>query len=88
MSHWFLPAKDHCALFEATVGQAPVFDPHRHNLHVIQTVNIHASSCEVIYPLAEKDGGAEFALTIENAIEGGKVFEEMVRAECFAYANV
>ena len=50
--------------------------------------NIDEPPCKVTYALVEKDGGTEFSLAIENAVEGGKLFKEMVSAQGFIGSNL
>lgn len=70
------------------VGEVLQFDPPNVYAHTFQMTNIDEPPCKVTYRLSEKDGGTEFELTIENAIEGGKLFKEMVGAQSFIGGNL
>jgi len=70
------------------VGEVIAFDPPRLYSHTFQMTNIDEPPCKVTYALVEKDGGTEFTLTIENAIEGGKLYKEMAGAQGFIAANL
>jgi uncharacterized protein YndB with AHSA1/START domain len=70
------------------VGEVLAFDPPHLHAHTFQMTNIDEPPCKVTYALVEKDGGTEFSLTIENAIEGGKLVKEMVGAQGFIGSNL
>lgn len=70
------------------VGEVLEFDPPNCYAHTFQMTNIDEPACKVTYRLTEKDGGTEFELTIENAIEGGKLYKEMVGAQGFIASNL
>lgn len=70
------------------VGEVVAFDPPHTYSHTFQMTNIDEPPCKVTYALIEKDGGTEFTLTIENAIEGGKLIKEMAGAQGFIAANL
>ncbi|RLJ60193.1 uncharacterized protein YndB with AHSA1/START domain [Litoreibacter meonggei] len=70
------------------VGEVLAFEPPHIYAHSFQMTNIDEPSCKVTYELVEKDGGTEFTLTIENAIEGGKLIKEMVSAQGFIGTNL
>lgn len=70
------------------VGEVISFDPPHLYSHTFQMTNINEPPCKVTYALTEKEGGTEFTLTIENAIEGGKLFKEMVSAQGFIGSNL
>ncbi|MEL6505436.1 MAG: SRPBCC domain-containing protein [Pseudomonadota bacterium] len=70
------------------VGEVLAFDPPRLYSHTFQMTNIDEPPCKVTYTLVEKDGGTEFSLTIEDAIEGGKLHKEMVGAQTFIGGNL
>ncbi len=70
------------------VGEVIAFEPPRIYSHTFQMTNIDEPPCKVTYELLEKDGGTEFSLTIENAIEGGKLFKEMAGAQGFIGGNL
>ena len=70
------------------VGEVIAFDPPQLYAHTFQMTNIDEPPCKVTYTLTEKDGGTEFSLTIENAIEGGKLYKEMVSSQGFIGGNL
>lgn len=70
------------------VGEVLEFDPPRIYSHTFQMTNIDEPPCKVSYELVEKDGGTEFTLTIENALEGGKLIKEMAGAQKFIGGNL
>lgn len=70
------------------VGEVIAFDPPHIYAHTFQMTNIDEPPCKVTYALVEKDGGTEFTLTIENAIEGGKLIKEMAGAQGFIGSNL
>jgi uncharacterized protein YndB with AHSA1/START domain len=70
------------------VGEVLEFEPPRIYSHTFQMTNIDEPPCKVTYELVEKDGGTEFCLTIENAIEGGKLIKEMAGAQGFIGSNL
>jgi len=70
------------------VGEVIAFDPPHVYSHTFQMTNIDEPPCKVTYALIEKNGGTEFTLTIENAIEGGKLFKEMASAQGFIGSNL
>lgn len=70
------------------VGEVITFDPpHIYSL-TFQMTDIEEPPCKVTYELVEKDGGTEFSLTIENAVEGGKLFKQMASAQGFIGSNL
>jgi len=70
------------------VGEVLSFDPPHLYSHTFQMTNIDEPPCKVAYELVEKEGGTEFSLTIENAIEGGKLIKEMVSGQGFIGDNL
>jgi len=70
------------------VGEVLEFDPPNCYSHTFQMTNIEEPACKVTYRLTEKNNGTEFELTIENAIEGGKLFKEMKSSQRFIMANL
>ena len=70
------------------VGEVLRFEPPHVYSHTFQMTNIDEPPCTVTYTLTEKDGGTEFELMIENAIEGGKLYKEMVGAQKFIGSNL
>lgn len=74
--------------FAMVVGEVLAFDPPHTYAHTFQMTNIDEPPCKVTYHLVEKDGGTEFSLTIENALEGGKLVKEMIGAQGFIGGNL
>lgn len=70
------------------VGEVIAFDPPHTYAHTFQMTNIDEPPCKVTYQLLEKDGGTEFTLTIEGALEGGKLIKEMAGAQGFIGGNL
>jgi len=70
------------------VGEVLEFDPPNTYSHTFQMTNIDEPACKVTYQLIEKDGGTEFSLIIENAIEGGKLIKEMASSQGFISSNL
>ncbi len=70
------------------VGEVLAFDPPGLYSHTFQMTNIDEPPCKVTYKLTEIDGGTNFELIIENAIEGGKLGKEMVSSQGFISANL
>ena len=50
--------------------------------------NLKDDPCKVTYELREKDGGTEFDLIIENAIEGSDLHKQMIGAQDFIAKNL
>ncbi len=70
------------------VGEVIDFDPPRLYSHTFRMTNIDEPPCKVTYELVEKDGGTEFTLTIEGALEGGTLIKEMAGAQGFIGSNL
>lgn len=70
------------------VGEVISFDPPHLYAHTFQMTDIDEPPCKVTYELTEKDGGTEFCLTIENALEGGKLIKEMASSQGFIGGNL
>lgn len=70
------------------VGEVISFEPPHLYVHTFQMTDIDEPPCKVTYELTEKDGGTEFCLTIENAIEGGKLIDQMASAQSFIGGNL
>lgn len=70
------------------VGEVLQFDPPNTYSHTFQMTNIDEPPCKVTYELSEQDGGTEFCLTIENALEGGKLIKEMASSQSFIGSNL
>lgn len=65
--------------YTGVVGRIVEFDPPRRYSHTFKFTNIDDPECTVIYDLAEKDGGVEFTLTIENLPVGTKTAKQMTQ---------
>jgi len=70
------------------VGEVLTFNPPNLYSHSFRMTNIDERPCKVTYELIEQEGGTEFCLTIENAIEGGKLIKEMVSSQEFIGSNL
>jgi len=70
------------------VGEVLVFEPPYRYSHTFKMTNLDDEPCTVTYELREKDGGTEFDLIIENAIEGSKLHKEMLGAQGFISKNL
>jgi len=74
--------------FAMVVGEVLAFEPPHRYSHTFKMTNIEDEPCTVTYELREKDGGTEFDLIIENAIEGSKLHKEMLGAQGFISKNL
>lgn len=70
------------------VGEVLAFKPPHLYSHTFAMTNIDEDPCIVTYELREKEGGTEFDLIIENAIEGSKLLKEMKGAQGFISSNL
>ena len=70
------------------VGEVLVFEPPYRYSHTFKMTNLQDEPCVVTYELREKDGGTEFDLILENAIEGSKLQKEMLGAQGFISKNL
>lgn len=70
------------------VGEVLAFDPPSRYAHTFQMTNIDEPPCTVIYELTEAEGGTNFDLIIENAVEGSKLLKEMISAQGFISTNI
>lgn len=70
------------------VGEVLTFDPPCCYAHTFQMTNIDEPPCKVTYDLEAVEGGTEFTLTIGEALEGGKLYKEMVSAQGFIGGNL
>jgi len=70
------------------VGEVLAFEPPHRYSHTFKMTNIAEDPCTVTYELAEKDGGTEFSLIIEDAIEGSKLHKEMLSSQGFISSNL
>ena len=70
------------------VGEVLAFEPPNRYSHTFQMTNIDEPPCTVTYELRKKDGGTEFDLIIDNAIEGSKLLKEMKGAQGFIASNL
>jgi len=69
-------------------GEVLAFEPPHLYSHTFRMTNIDEPPCTVTYKLTEKDGGTEFDLIIENAVEGSKLLKEMKGAQGFISGNL
>lgn len=70
------------------VGEVLKFEPPYLYSHTFKMTNLDDPACTVTYKLSEKDGGTQFDLIIENAIEGSKLLKEMEGAQGFIANNL
>lgn len=70
------------------VGEVLAFEPPHRYSHTFKMTNLSDDPCTVTYELREKDGGTEFDLIIENAIEGSKLHKEMLGSQGFISSNL
>jgi len=70
------------------VGEVLAFEPPHRYSHTFKMTNLSDDPCTVTYELAEKDGGTEFSLIIEDAIEGSKLHKEMLSSQGFIASNL
>ncbi len=70
------------------VGEVLIFDPPHCYAHTFQMTNIDEPPCKVTYRLTPSEGGTQFDLIIENAVEGSKLFKEMKGAQGFISKNL
>lgn len=61
------------------VGRILEVDPPRRFSHTLRFTHLDDPECTVIYELAEKDGGTEFTLTVENMPENTKTAKSMAQ---------
>ena len=70
------------------VGDVLAFEPPHRYAHTFKMTNLDDEACQVTYELREKDGGTEFDLIIEGAIEGSKLHKQMLGAQDFISSNL
>ncbi|MEO0818676.1 MAG: SRPBCC domain-containing protein [Pseudomonadota bacterium] len=70
------------------VGEVLAFEPPHRYSHTFKMTNLEDPACVVTYELREKDGGTEFDLIIDQAIEGSKLHKEMISAQGFIAGNL
>lgn len=70
------------------VGEVLAFEPPHRYSHTFKMTNLKDDPCMVTYELREKDGGTEFDLIIENAIEGSELHTQMIGAQDFIAKNL
>jgi len=70
------------------VGEVLAFEPPHRYSHTFKMTNLDDPECVVTYELREKDGGTEFDLIIDKAIEGSKLHKEMLGAQSFIAGNL
>jgi uncharacterized protein YndB with AHSA1/START domain len=63
--------------FTAVVGKILEYDPPNRFSHTMRFTAYDDPECTVIYDIVEKDGGAEFTLTVENMPMGTKTAKNM-----------
>ena len=70
------------------VGEVLAFEPPHRYSHTFQMTSIDEPPCKITYTLTEKEGGTEFELMIENAVEGSKLFKEVKGGQAFISGNL
>jgi len=70
------------------VGDVLAFEPPHRYSHTFKMTNLKDDPCTVTYELREKNGGTEFDLIIENAIEGSDLHKQMVGGQKFIAKNL
>lgn len=70
------------------VGDVLAFEPPHRYSHTFKMTNLKDDPCTVTYELREKNGGTEFDLIIENAIEGSDLHKQMVTGQAFIAKNL
>lgn len=70
------------------VGDVLAFEPPHRYSHTFKMTNLKDDPCTVTYELREKNGGTEFDLIIENAIEDSDLHKQMVGGQKFIAKNL
>lgn len=70
------------------VGEVLAFEPPHRYSHTFKMTNLKDDPCQVTYELREKNGGTEFDLIIEGAIEGSDLHKQMIGAQDFISSNL
>jgi len=70
------------------VGEVLAFEPPHRYSHTFKMTDLSDDPCTVTYELKEKDGGTDFSLIIENAIEGSKLHKNMLSSQGFISKNL
>ena len=70
------------------VGEVLAFEPPYRYSHTFKMTNLKDDPCQVTYELREKNGGTEFDLIIEGAIEGSDLHKQMIGAQDFISKNL
>lgn len=70
------------------VGEVLAFEPPHRYSHTFKMTTLNDDPCKVTYELREKNGGTEFDLIIENAIEGSALHKQMVSGQVFIAKNL
>ncbi len=70
------------------VGEVLRFDPPTCYAHTFRMTSIDEPPCQVTYNLREKDGGTEFELVIENAVEGSELLKQMKGGQRYIASNL
>ncbi|MBZ0170782.1 MAG: SRPBCC domain-containing protein [Phycisphaerales bacterium] len=65
--------------YVGVVGKILEIDPPRRYSHTMRFTHLDDPECVIVYELAEKDGGTEFTLTVENMTEGTKSAKSMAQ---------
>lgn len=74
--------------FAMVVGEVLAFEPPHRYAHTFKMTNLKDDPCQVTYELREKDGGTEFDLIIERAIEGSELHKQMIGGQDFIAKNL
>lgn len=69
-------------------GEVLAFEPPHLYSHTFQMTNLADDPCKITYMLREKDGGTEFDLIIEDAIEGSELYRQMLGGQDFIAKNL
>ena len=70
------------------VGEVLAFEPPYRYSHTFKMTNLKDDPCQVTYELREKNGGTEFDLIIEGAIDGSDLHKQMIGAQDFIAKNL
>ena len=70
------------------VGEVLAFEPPHRYSHTFQMTNLKDAPCKVTYELREKNGGTEFDLIIEDAVDGSDLHKQMVGGQDYIAKNL
>ena len=70
------------------VGEVLAFEPPYRYSHTFKMTNLKDDACQVTYELREKEGGTEFDLIIERAIEGSDLHKQMIGGQDYIAKNL